>query len=1120
MPKKLKKKSSKIIKKLIKLTNFDLLLEICIKMEKFADKVLENVLNTDLTIYERHKCLINLLVNVGYNEFLSICRMHFPNAAILLEPDENRNTLNSENLKNNERSGAVKKSHTKVTLEPYAGVIQQKVKVKRRNRIHNSDHSEIKIYNMTEKKRGVLVFVNIIDFNDKSKYRIGAEADKASVLDLFNQFGFTLFYYENLTQMQFNGILKALSHDSNDYLKEANSLVFILSSHGRVIQDTVYVDFSDGAYCSTDSILNNFNNVNCPSLHGKPKIFLFPFRRGDKYDCGIKTVINISDDEQILGSVPTFSDIAICYGTVPGYVTHRQKDIGSWFIHAFTGVLAKYAYNTSFEDLMKIVQSKITDYSKTADGKLQTISLELRGFKKLYFNPGISVLGEVPANEVISAEKSELMKKREEPLKEVISVKDHVDIEGNYLQDGNNQMKLKSNQNHEQNEENLQLVPYKGEINYHLNVERAGRLSYAKKFNIKTYEMMKKQRGVLFLINNINFKSNSHRNGAEVDKERLLALFSQLGFQLFYYEDLGFQHFRILLKQFVVSEVLKNTDCLVFGLLTHGDDNGKHAYAEFCCGMYVNVQHIIDHFSNLNCTHLIGKPKIFLFPFCRGTLSDCGVKQSSNFEGTQALPTLSDTVICHATSPGFMSIRDPVKGGRFLQTLKMEQNDRLTILKNMQRLIDATDYELLADKCQQAKLLSNVMVKNIENDSNDTITRHKNLLKKITERGPTAFTVFKGICETDFKEAADILKFSPIDDNQKTFLSISESKRENERERREMYEGKSLSRVDAKSEPSTSNNGSSSSSSKSNGNKNENLLRLEAYDGPIQKILEVKRATRFGTVTRPGIETYSMKSKHRGVLFLVNIIDFKEKDKRRNGAESDKEVLLDLFNQMGFKLFYYENINADQFSSLIKQLSSAGCLRMADCLVFGLLTHGSLTGQTTYVEFSDGLYYPTEQIVQEFSNTNCKYLQGKPKIFLFPFCRGDRSDKGVIIYRQRSSRIETDNSAQFIEERIPTSSDIAICYATVPGFLTHRDPKEGSWYIQGLTSVFAKHAHDAPFEDLMKLVELEVGSKNTDSGAIQTSSVEYRGFSKVLYFNPGYFGDTSETETNGNVTNN
>lgn len=100
-------------------------------------------------------------------------------------------------------------------------------------------------------------------------------------------------------------------------------------------------------------------------------------------------------------------------------------------------------------------------------------------------------------------------------------------------------------------------------------------------------------------------------------------------------------------------------------------------------------------------------------------------------------------------------------------------------------------------------------------------------------------------------------------------------------------------------------------------------------------------------------------------------------------------------------------------------------------------------------------------------------------------------------------------------DRYPTSSDIAICYATVPGFMTHRHPEEGSWYVRGLCRVFSERAHDTAFESLMKHLELEVSKMNTSCGSIQTSSVEYRGFTKVLYFNPGYFGSAA-SEPNGN----
>lgn len=43
----------------------------------------------------------------------------------------------------------------------------------------------------------------------------------------------------------------------------------------------------------------------------------------------------------------------------------------------------------------------------------------------------------------------------------------------------------------------------------------------------------------------------------------------------------------------------------------------------------------------------------------------------------------------------------------------MEQIDRQTILNNIEKLMEATEFELLIEKCQNAKLLSNIMVQNI-----------------------------------------------------------------------------------------------------------------------------------------------------------------------------------------------------------------------------------------------------------------------------------------------------------------------------------------------------------------------------------------------------------------------
>lgn len=55
-------------------------------------------------------------------------------------------------------------------------------------------------------------------------------------------------------------------------------------------------------------------------------------------------------------------------------------------------------------------------------------------------------------------------------------------------------------------------------------------------------------------------------------------------------------------------------------------------------------------------------------------------------------------------------------------------------------------------------------------------------------------------------------------------------------------------------------------------------------------------------------ECYSMRSKNRGVAFIVNIINFSSLSPKRVGAEQDKVNLVALFQQMGFVVMYYEDL--------------------------------------------------------------------------------------------------------------------------------------------------------------------------------------------------------------------
>lgn len=87
-------------------------------------------------------------------------------------------------------------------------------------------------------------------------------------------------------------------------------------------------------------------------------------------------------------NVATFSDIKICYGTLPGFKAFRDPNEGSWYIQVLCDVFAEHAHDTHLEDLIKIIGNTLST-RRTDQMHIQTGSNTDRGFfKTLFFNPG------------------------------------------------------------------------------------------------------------------------------------------------------------------------------------------------------------------------------------------------------------------------------------------------------------------------------------------------------------------------------------------------------------------------------------------------------------------------------------------------------------------------------------------------------------------------------------------------------------------------------------------------------------------------------------------------------------------------------------------------------------
>lgn len=107
----------------------------------------------------------------------------------------------------------------------------------------------------------------------------------------------------------------------------------------------------------------------------------------------------------------------------------------------------------------------------------------------------------------------------------------------------------------------------------------------------------------------------------------------------------------------------------------------------------------------------------------------------------------------------------------------------------------------------------------------------------------------------------------------------------------------------------------------------------------------------------------------------------------------------------------------------------------SDCLLVAVLSHGD-DGEIIYAHDCP---YQISSLWTQFTGDRCRTLVGKPKIFIIQACRGNELDAGL--------KVEKDGVARY---SIPTNADFLFAFATIPGFMSFRNTRNGSWFIREL----------------------------------------------------------------------
>ncbi|PVD35335.1 hypothetical protein C0Q70_02295 [Pomacea canaliculata] len=305
-------------------------------------------------------------------------------------------------------------------------------------------------------------------------------------------------------------------------------------------------------------------------------------------------------------------------------------------------------------------------------------------------------------------------------------------------------------------------------------------------------------------------------------------------------------------------------------------------------------------------------------------------------------------------------------------------------------------------------------------------------------------------------------------------------------------------------------------------------------------------------------EIYPMCRAKRGIFLLIDNQNFYAaraagiKLADRDGTEFDQTALHSLFEALDFKVEIKDNCSAKQIADALQEVARKSH-RDFDCFACAILSHG----EQGVVFGVDGDKILIKDIIGAMDGVRCPTLIGKPKLFFVQACQGNKYDKGVSVVKlgdaagdmptgdsvstgdgvstgadvstvaDHMKNMTMQDAVQHKEEldvmdlynlvdnvlnkqcdnvsngKTGTKCDIFLAMATSPDYVSIRNTKFGSWFIQAVAYVFSKFAHKNELLHLMIKVNRLVSRAETREGGYKQVSGFNSKLTKELYFFPG-----------------
>ncbi|XP_014775608.1 caspase-3 isoform X2 [Octopus bimaculoides] len=220
---------------------------------------------------------------------------------------------------------------------------------------------------------------------------------------------------------------------------------------------------------------------------------------------------------------------------------------------------------------------------------------------------------------------------------------------------------------------------------------------------------------------------------------------------------------------------------------------------------------------------------------------------------------------------------------------------------------------------------------------------------------------------------------------------------------------------------------------------------------------------------------YDMTHKKRGVAFIFNNENFKHSElKTRLGSSKDTQDFKGALIKLGF---HEDDINVHTDSTVqemldtLEKIGKNNSLTDLDCFICVILSHG---GPDDVICGYDGTV-KLDKLLSYLRPDRCPSLKGVPKLFIIQACRGTTSDVGVE---------KNDDNSTGPEEwspTIPVMADMLVVYSSCNKYLSYRNGKDGSGFIQALSEILMKYGTKYEIMKLLTAVSNRVASLDFQS---------------------------------------